>query len=167
MVSAGLHRGFYLALIAIICIAVMTPSIATLAVGDALVGILNLLGLLLFLLDGPARNRYVNAAHRYADDRLRIALLTSHHEGTIYVLPSSARGLDAVWTRKIANEHLEADSKVMRLFQHIRSERWSLNEPFECLRSALAHYQQRVSISPSQIPTLASWGGSYVRAVPC
>ncbi len=111
-----------------ICIAVMIPSIATLAVGDPLVGILNLLGLLLFLLDGPARNPYVNAAHRHADDRLRIALPNSHHEGTIYVVPSSPRGVDAVWTPKIANEHLEADSKVMPLFQHIRSERWSLND---------------------------------------
>ncbi|MCJ1366036.1 hypothetical protein MMC16_005161 [Acarospora aff. strigata] len=155
--ASGVHQGFYWTLSAAICMVFIVPSVAALTVGDPLVGVLNLLGVLLFLLDGTARNPYVDTPHRYADDRLRIALPTSHHEGMLYLLPSSGVGIDAVWSPKVANEHLEADGEMMVLFQHMRSGRWSLSEPLERMRISLARYQQRVIISSSQIQNLASW----------
>jgi len=153
---------------------VTVPSLAALAVGDALVGVLNLMSILLFLFEGTTSNPYVDATHRYVDNRLRIALPTSHHEGTLYVLPSSGVGFDAVWSPKVANEHLEADGEIMTLFRHMRSGRWLLSEPLERIRTTLARYQQRVIISPSQIMELASWiyldstpGNAWVRGIQC
>jgi hypothetical protein len=148
--------------------------VAALVVGNPLTGILNLLGILLFLLDGTVRNPDVYASHRYADDRLRIALPTSHHEGTLYILPSSGLGIDAVWSPKVTNEHIEADGEMMNLFQHMRSERWSLADPLERLRATLAQYQQQVIISSAQIQRLALWiyldkstGGLSSRRIEC
>lgn len=155
--ASGVHQGFYWALCAVICMVVTVPSLAALAVGDPLLSVLNLIGVSLFLLDGTANNPYVDTAHRYTDDRLRIALPTSHHEGTLYVLPSRGIGFDAVWSPKVANEHLEADREIMTLFEHMRSGRWSWSEPLERMRTTLALYQQRVMISSFQIQKLASW----------
>ena len=155
--ASGVHRGFYWALSICICISVAVPALASILVGEPLNGILGLAGLLLFLLGGAANNPYVLASHRYADDRLRIALPTGHHEGTMYVLPSQGIGIDAVWSPKVKNEHLEADREIMTLFQHMRSGRWAPNEPLERLRNTLALYQERVVLSTPQLQRIAAW----------
>lgn len=155
--ASGVHRGFYWTLSICICISVAMPALVTIVVGEPLNGILSLAGLLLFVLDGATNNPYVLAPHRYADDRLRIALPTSHHEGTLYILPSQGIGIDAVWSPKVKNEHLEADREIMTLFQHMRSGRWALSEPLECLRKTLALYQERVVLSTPQLERIAAW----------
>ena len=172
--ASGVHRGFYWALSISICMLVALPASASIAVGEQITGIFGLAGLLLFLLDGTANNPYVHTSHRYADDRLRIALPTSHHEGTVYVLPSRGVGIDAVWSPKVKNEHLAADNEIMVLFQHMRSGRWAVSEPLERLRKTLVLYQERVLLSTPQIERLAAWiycdrtdGDENLRKIEC
>lgn len=172
--ESGLHRTFYRILTAYISVSVTLPALSSIAVGDPLEGILGLAGLVLFLLDGAANNPYVLAPHRYADDRLRIVLPTSHHEGTVYVLPSQDVGFDAVWSPKVKNEHLAADAEIMVLFQHMRSGRWAVSEPLERLRRTLAMYQERVILSTPQLERLAAWiycdkdtGQNNLRKIEC
>ncbi|KAI1177871.1 hypothetical protein F4777DRAFT_167784 [Nemania sp. FL0916] len=126
------------------------PAIVTRAV-------LNIAGLVLFLFGGAPKHPYNDAPHKYSDDVLRIILPTSHHEGTVYQLPSAKGGLDAIWSPKIANEHLEADNEIMVLFQHMRSGRWMPSEPLERLRKTMAKFMQRVALSPEQARLLAAW----------
>ena len=66
--------------------------------GDLLQGILGIAGLSMFLASALPHNKYVLAPHKYGGDMLRIALPTSHAEGTVYILPSSASGFEAVWS---------------------------------------------------------------------
>ncbi|EXJ96337.1 hypothetical protein A1O1_01463 [Capronia coronata CBS 617.96] len=155
--ASGIHSGFYRALVVVIAVSVSVPAIAAVLVGNPLTGILNLAGLVLFLVNGVGNNPYVRASHRYASDRLRIALPTSHHEGTTYILPSRGTGIDAVWTPKIQNEHLEADQEMMTLFAKMRSGRCSVGEPLEHLRKCLALYHPRALLSTSEVQLLASW----------
>lgn len=154
---SGLHDTYRHVLILSISVSVAIPATAALAVGSPLDGILGLAGLLLFVLDGTADNPYVKAQHRYADDRLRVPLPTSHHEGTVYILPSKGRGIDAVWSPKIIDEHIGADGEMMTLFNHMRSGRWVASEPLERLRRTLALYHERVVISTPQLERLAAW----------
>ena len=155
--QSGMRHGFRLTLLGFVCLSVAIPAVAAILVGDPFDGILTIAGLLVFLFDGVPNNPYVRAEHRYADDRLRIALPTSHHEGTIYVLPSKGVGIDAVWSPKVVNEYIQADHEIMTLFQHIRSGRWAVSEPLERLRKTLAMYQERVVISVPQLERLAAW----------
>jgi hypothetical protein len=171
---SGLHRGFYWTLSICICISVAAPALASILMGEPQRGILGLAGLLSFLLNGAVNNPYVLASHRYADDMLRIALPTTHHEGTMYILPSKGRGIDAVWSPKVKNEYLEADREIMTLFQHMRSGRWAVSEPLECLRRTLALYQERVILSTPQLECLAAWiycdkttGEASLRRIEC
>lgn len=155
--ESGVHRGFYWTLLTAICISVLVPALASIASEAPLPGILSLAGLIVFGLDGAPNNPYVTATHRYADDRLRVALPTSHHEGTAYVLPSMGIGFDAVWTPKVQNEHLAADQELMVLFAHMRSGRYPPSEPLERLRKTLTLYQERVILSTAQAERLAAW----------
>lgn len=153
----GVHSTFSFLLRVNVSINVLLPSLAALLVGDVSCGVLNILGLMVMLSNGVANNPYVHAVHRYADDRLRIVLPTSHHEGTIYVLPSKRSGMDAVWSPKVTSEYREADGEMMTLFSHMRSGQSSLAEPLERLRTTLSRYYQRVGVSMSQLELLASF----------
>ncbi|KAJ4418025.1 hypothetical protein N0V85_001599 [Neurospora sp. IMI 360204] len=119
----------------LVLLLVGVPAFALLATsaanpGDMLHGILSLAGLFLFLSGTVPRNPYAHhAPHRYGPDALRIILPTTHHEGTVYVLPDldaeegKNRGFDAVWSPKIPDEHRAADGEIMALFQRMRSNR--------------------------------------------
>jgi len=52
---------------------------------------------------------------------LRVALGTSHLEGTMYILPSRKAGFEAVWSPKIPAEHDGADTEIMPLFGLMRT----------------------------------------------
>ncbi|EXJ65397.1 hypothetical protein A1O7_01738 [Cladophialophora yegresii CBS 114405] len=156
--SSGVQRGFYRSLISCVSIAVAVPALACIIASEEPVdGILALGGLLMFLLDGTANIPYVSAQHRYADDGLRVALPTTNHEGTVYVLQSKDMGIDAVWSPKVENEYLAADNEVMVLFQHMRSGRWAMSEPLVRLRKTLAMYQEWMVLSTAQLERLAAW----------
>jgi hypothetical protein len=73
------------------------------------VGMLNLVGLALFILGAGGSNKYTAAPHMYATDMLRVVLDTRHKEGTVYILPYNQRGFDAVWSPKIDYEYREVD----------------------------------------------------------
>lgn len=121
-------------------------------------GIFNIIGLIIFFLRGTGNNPYTKARHKYQGDMLRIILPTSHHEGTVYILPSLQHGFDAVWSPKIENEHLSADNQAMQLFPSFRSRTtMSLKEPLECIRWIVSEYQERVVLSGPELENLAKW----------
>ncbi|KAK4206172.1 hypothetical protein QBC37DRAFT_357225 [Rhypophila decipiens] len=158
--NAGLPPAVYWATIIIFCVAVTVSSFLSIAYSPSTtLGILNLLGLVIFVqgLGGSPRNPYTRSSHWYTDSSLRIALPTSHHEGTMYILPGPGTGIDAVWSPKIRTEHTEADAEIMTLFSHLRADRWVPSEPLERLRTTLAAYQARVRISAEQAERLAAW----------
>ncbi|KAK3391322.1 hypothetical protein B0T20DRAFT_327137, partial [Sordaria brevicollis] len=130
-------------------------------------GLLSLAGLFLFLSDSVPPNPYAHhAPHSYGPGAPRIVLPTTHHEGTVYVLPdltlNSDRGFDAVWSPKIPDEHRAADGQIMALFERMRSNQWSPNEPLERLRETLAQFYKRVALHGNGLETehverLARW----------
>ncbi|KAI3320737.1 hypothetical protein HD806DRAFT_506040 [Xylariaceae sp. AK1471] len=158
----GLGGPFYWTLVTATWAVIGVPSALVMALGGqgsptTTRAILNIAALVIFFFGGAPRHPYNNSTHSYSDDVLRIVLPTSHHEGTVYQLPSTRRGFDAIWSPKIANEHLEADNEIMVLFQHMRSGRWMPNEPLERLRKTMARFRQRVAISPEHSQLLADW----------
>lgn len=163
--TSALHPAFYWASISVLSVLVSASSLFSIAYSDPTAGILNLAGLSIFLLNCTP-NPFVSAQHRYADDSQRIALATTHHEGTMYILPSEGNGIDAVWCPKIRNEHLEADGEIMTLFQHMRADRWAMSEPLERLRETMARYHERLSVSTAQAERLAAWIYGDERAEP-
>jgi hypothetical protein len=159
--ESGLGGRFYWILATLICVTVGLPSVFAIALvqGASTItrGVLNIAALIVFFFGGAPKHPYNDAAHSYSDDMLRIVLPTSHHEGTVYQLPNTDRGFDAIWSPKIANEHLEADNEIMILFQHMRSGRWMPSEPLERLRKTMARFRDRVALSPEHARLLAAW----------
>ncbi|KAM7193064.1 hypothetical protein V8F20_008580 [Naviculisporaceae sp. PSN 640] len=157
--SAALPSTVYRGLLIVFCVAVTVPSLATAYSPSTIPGILSLLGLVIFVqgINGSPRNPYTKSSHWYTDSSLRIALPTSHHEGTMYILPGPSTGIDAVWSPKIRAEHTEADAEIMTLFSHMRADRWVMSEPLQRLRTTLAAYQARVHISGEHAERLAAW----------
>ena len=156
--ETGLPRPLYWFLMISLGVSVSVPSLLSIRYGPSAVpGVLNLAGLSLFVLASAPRNPYAAAPHRYADDALRIALPTTHSEGTMYVLPGPDRGFDAVWSPKLQAEHAEADAQIMALFSRMRAGRWSPHEPLERLRTTMARYQDRARITTAQAERLAAW----------
>ena len=153
----AMHPVLYRSLQVSVSLLTGLQSYACLLAGDMPGSIMSTIGLLLFLSDGVANNPYLRATHHYADDQLRVVLPTSHHEGTVYVLPSIGRGLDAVWSSKVENEHTEADEQMMVLFQRIRSERWTLDEPLNRLRATMSAWFKRVAATSCEVRLLADW----------
>ncbi|KAI0454235.1 hypothetical protein F5B21DRAFT_245692 [Xylaria acuta] len=158
----GLGGPLYWSLVTIAWAVVGVPSAVTVALGEqgsptTSRAISNIAALVIFFFDGVPRHPYNDTTHSYSDEVLRIVLPTSHHEGTVYQLPSSNGGFDAIWSPKIANEHLEADNEIMVLFQHMRSGRWMPSEPLERLRKTMARFRQRVILSPAHAQLLADW----------
>ncbi|KAK0702654.1 hypothetical protein B0H67DRAFT_390294 [Lasiosphaeris hirsuta] len=76
------------------------------------VALLNIVGVILFIVGAGGSNKYATAPHAYTRDTLRVVLQTDHKEGTVYVLPAKGRGFDAVWSPKIEAEHCKADTAV-------------------------------------------------------
>lgn len=73
------------------------------------VGLLNVVGVILFIVGAAGANKYVTAPHIYTADTLRVMLHTRHKEGTCYVLPCKDRGFDAIWGPKIEFENRVLD----------------------------------------------------------
>ncbi|KAI1750410.1 hypothetical protein F4782DRAFT_250537 [Xylaria castorea] len=158
----GLGGTLYWSLTTITWTVVGVPSALIIALGEqgsptTTRATLNIAALVIFSFEGVPRHPYNDTTHSYSDEVLRIVLPTSHHEGTVYQLPSANSGFDAIWSPKIANEHLEADNEIMVLFQHMRSGRWMPNEPLERLRKTMARFRQRVVLSPAHAQLLADW----------
>ena len=155
--GAGSRNGIYRRLIILSGIAILIPSSASLVIGDYTTFILNVAGYLVFAVDGVRHHPYNAAPHRYSEECLRIALATDHHEGTMYILPSKRGGMDATWSPKVASEHGSADREIMRLFRHMRSDRWHVGEPLERLRATMATYHEGALLSDEGVERLARW----------
>ncbi len=155
--SKSVNPILFWAFAAITAISVLCSSISVILEGRTLQGVLNIIGISVFFLSGTGMNPYTGTVHQYSADMLRIVLPTSHHEGTVYILPSKGHGFDASWCPKIQNEHIEADTQAMSLFASIRAGKWSLKTPLERVRHVVASYQERVDMSASELESLARW----------
>ena len=125
--------------------------------GHVVEGVLSLAGLGLFLSSGLPNNKYIASSHRHGGDSLRIALPTSHIEGTVYVLPSRGHGFEAVWSPKIQEEHIQTDAEIMGLFAQMRSQSYSLSEPLEKLRSTMSAFNKGAELTKLHVIDLAEW----------
>lgn len=125
--------------------------------GTVLGGTLSLAALVLLLKAGLPHNRYYSSPHKLEGDQLRIALPTSHLEGTVYILPSRKAHFQAHWSPKIQAEHLQTDSEIMTLFNSMRSGSFSLSEPLRRLRATLSSFNERVVLTDQQVNDLAEW----------
>ena len=121
------------------------------------VGMLNLVGLALFILGAGGSNKYTAAPHVYAADMLRVVLDTRHKEGTVYVLPYMGRGIDAVWSPKIDYEYREVDEGSPLSSQpnaEVKArKRGHLKDP--SLR--LAAFNSATEMTAKEINDLATW----------
>ena len=151
-------RPYYLYALYLSIIVTQTPcSMVMLLRGDLLQGILSIAGLSMFLYSAVPHNKYVLAPHRYGGDSLRIALPTSHIEGTVYILPSSAYGFEAVWSPKIKSEHERTDAEMMALFESMRTGSYSLSEPLRRLRTTMSTFNEMVLLANRELTDLAEW----------
>ena len=142
--------------ISIVCVQVPC-SLLLVRKGHIVEGVLSLAGLGLFLSSGVPNNRYIASGHRHGGDNLRIALPTSHIEGTVYVLPSRGNGFEAVWSPKVQAEHIQTDAEIMGLFAQMRSQSYSLSEPLKRLRSTMSAFNEGAELSKLQVIDLAEW----------
>ncbi|KAL2038624.1 hypothetical protein N7G274_008672 [Stereocaulon virgatum] len=138
--------------------------------GTLIQGTMSIVGLGLFFLCAFPNNEYVSAAHRYNGDMLRIALPTSHIEGTVYVLPSRKCGFEALWSPKVRSEHKQTDAEMMALFSSMRTGSYSLSEPLKRLRTTMSAFNEKVTLSDQEVNDLAEWvlmePGSYLATHP-
>lgn len=125
--------------------------------GDVLHGVLSIAAFALFVVPAFPHNKYTESPHRYDGSMLRIALPTSHLEGTVYILPSRDCGFEAVWSPKVKAEHLQTDSEIMSLFSSMRTGSYSLSEPLRRLRATLSAYNEVAILSDQQVIDLAEW----------
>ena len=132
-------------------------SVIMILEGDFLQGILSIASLLMFLGSAFPHNKYVLAPHKYGEDMLRIVLPTSHVEGTVYILPSSGFGFEAVWSPKVRSEHEQTDAEMMALFASMRTGSYSLSEPLRRLRATMSKFNERASLTDKALNDLAEW----------
>ncbi|KAF8540630.1 hypothetical protein BDD12DRAFT_832710 [Trichophaea hybrida] len=121
------------------------------------VGILNVVGLVLFAVSASGSNKYPTAPHQYFGDMLRVPLTTRHGEGTVYVLPSEGYGFDAVWSPKISWEHIQAD-KTTELALAARAA--GEDRPTDILRrcwETTTPWIQHCTLTDRQVCHLAEW----------
>lgn len=139
--------------------ATMTIPLALISIsqGDLLHGVLSIAALLLFVISAFPHNKYIESPHRHDGSMLRIALPTSHLEGTVYVLPSKLSSFEAVWSPKVKAEHLQTDAEIMTLFSSMRTGSYSLSEPLRRLRSTLSAYNESAILTDEQLTHLAEW----------
>ena len=125
--------------------------------GKLIEGTLGIACCLLVYCSALPQNSYVLAPHMFGGDMLRIALPTSHIEGTVYILPSRKRGFEAVWSPKVKSEHRQADAEMMALFASMRTRSYSLAEPLRKLRSTMSQFNERVILNTREVNDLAEW----------
>lgn len=135
--------------------------------GDLIQGALSVAGLFMFLFSALPHNKYVLAPHRYGSDMLRIVLPTSHIEGTVYILPSSTSGFEAVWSPKVRSEHEQTDAEIMALFASMRTGSYSPSEVLRRLRITMSTFNERAHATDEACLNLAEWllvePGSVIR----
>lgn len=117
------------------------------------IALLNVVGVVLFIVGAGGANKYATAPHIYTADTLRVVLHTDHKEGTVYVLPTKDRGFDAVWSPKIKNENEALDDAIAKFRQ--AGGRNSPNIPD--ILPVLAEFHSSTELTKEDINHLAGW----------
>jgi len=155
--TKSLHPVYRRTLFATIALVVIPFNATAIYYGEFVSGMLNMTGLFLFSSSAFSLNSYAKARHICDGEMLRVALGTSHLEGTMYILPSRKAGFEAVWSPKIPAEHDGADTEIMPLFGLMRTGIWPHTEPLQRLRNAMSLYNRRAELSQRQVIDLAEW----------
>jgi len=121
------------------------------------VGMLNLVGLALFMLGAGGSNRYTAAPHLYTADMLRVVLDTRHKEGTVYILPYKGRGFDAVWSPKIDYEYREVDEGSPLSSQPNAEVKVRAKGHLRDFSLRLAAFNSATEMTASEVKDLAIW----------
>lgn len=108
----SVSRPYLLALYGTVLAVALPVSIAAITQQLFTIGLLTLVGVVLFILGAAGENKYPTAPHIYTRDTLRVISHTGHKEGTTYILPERTRGFDAVWGPKIESENKAIDEAV-------------------------------------------------------
>lgn len=140
-----------------IAIVLIPFSLVAIYQGDILHGVLTIAAYALFVVPAFPHNKYTESPHRHDGNMLRIALLKSYLEGTVYILPSRDCGFEAVWSPKVKAEHVQTDLEIMSLFSIMRAGSYSLSEPLRRLRIPLSAYNECAILSDQQVTDLAEW----------
>ena len=140
-----------------IAVVLIPLSVVAIYQGDILHGVLSIAAYALFVVPAFPHNKYTESPHRHDGNMLRIALPTSHLEGTVYILPSRDCGFEAVWSPKVKAEHVQTDLEIMSLFSLMRAGSYSLSEPLRRLRITLSAYNECAILSDQQVTDLAEW----------
>lgn len=120
------------------------------------IGLLNFVGLVLFIVGAGGANKYATAPHMYTADMLRVVLETKHKEGTVYILPYRDRGFDAVWSPKIDYEHREVDEGSV-LSAHPQEIRARKRGELKKLEARLAAFNTATELTARDVNDLATW----------
>jgi hypothetical protein len=145
--DASVSRRYRWPLYILVAAGVFTAGVAALKVGQWSLGLLNFVGLIVFLIGAGGANTYDRAPHKYSATMLRVVLPTRYQQSIVYILPSLGRGFDAVWSPKIAYEH-QALEKI--------TEGWNGKDKLD-LGSILPSFLASVQLSKKEVEALATW----------
>jgi hypothetical protein len=154
--SGSLDWKFRWALYITMAAAVGFTSFGAVVTGLYTIGLLNFVGLVLFIVGAGGANKYATAPHMYTADMLRVVLETRHREGTVYILPYSDRGFDAVWSPKIDYEYREVD-EGSALSAHPQEIRAKKRGEFKKLDARLAAFNTATELTAKDVKDLATW----------
>ncbi|KAF2454906.1 hypothetical protein BDY21DRAFT_381168 [Lineolata rhizophorae] len=154
--AGSLHPVFRWAIYGTVGVAVLVPSYAAIREQLYTIGLLNLVGVVLFTVGAAGANNYPTAPHIYTADTLRVMLHTRHMEGTSYILPCSYRGFDAVWGPKIEAENRALDQAVEKAAEAADSEASLAGRPVN-YDAVLAAFKASTQLSRTDVTRLAEW----------
>jgi hypothetical protein len=117
------------------------------------ISLLNVVGVILFIVGAGGSNKYTSAPHTYTNDTLRIILQTEHKEGTVYMLPTKEHGFDAVWSPKVESEHRLIDAAVADW----RDKGGYGQASVVNIHSVLAGFYSSTQLATDDIVNLANW----------
>lgn len=158
-------------LYALITVTVTVVSIGALSQKLYTVGLLNIVGVVLFVVGAAGSNKYDRAPHLYTADSLRVMLATRHCEGTSYILPARDRGMDAVWGPKIFAENKALDQAVERAEMSVLENGGIWSERVQ-MHTVLAAFNAITDLNHDDIVYLSRWlyepdSVPHMRAMAC
>jgi hypothetical protein len=154
--AGSIRRGYLWTLYTIICSVVALLSYAAVKQSLYTVSLLNIVGVVLFIVGAAGANKYVTAPHTYASDTLRVMLHTRHKEGTCYVIPCRDRGFDALWGPKIEYENRALD-EAMENSQAEAGGKEKWHSGLISRDKVLAAFNSNTNLSIEDVTYIAEW----------
>jgi hypothetical protein len=151
--AGSIRRPYRWALYGTMLSITLVVGYASMQQGQYTIGLLTIVGVILFIVGAAGDNKYAAAPHLYTSDTLRVMLHTRHKEGTSYILPSRTRGFDAVWGPKIENENKAIDEAV----EKFDAEGGHAKGKTIPLSKVLVAFNAATELSTDDVNNLAGW----------